>query len=63
MFLFAFKILLANRGKLITRLQVLPGNAELHLLDDLPVERHAALGVDLKTHVLPGLSLFSEVTR
>jgi len=31
---------------LIARLQVTPSNAELHLLDDLPVEGHSALRVD-----------------
>jgi hypothetical protein len=53
---------LADRGELIARLQVPPGDAELHLLDDLPVEGDAALGIDPKTHVPPGLSPFPKVT-
>ena len=54
---------LADRGELIARLQVLPGDAELHLFDDLPVEGDAALGIDPKTHVPPGLSPLPEVTE
>jgi hypothetical protein len=44
---------LAHRRQLIARHKVATGDPELHLLDDLPVKRYPALGVDpnLQAHV------------
>ncbi len=41
---------LTDRRELIARLQISPSNRELHLLDDLPVERHSAFRIDAQIH-------------